>query len=399
MVKRETDVLVVGAGPVGLFTALRLVERGLDVQVIDKDWRGAAHSYALALHPLSLRLLDECGVADSLLEQGYKVERVAFYRGEERVGALDLTSLEGPYPFVLVIPQSALERALRERLEERKVKVLWNHQALKLEQNEQGVTAKIGRMEKYSMGYPIAHTEWMVAKEYETQAEFVVGADGYHSFVRKGLGADFDDVGPAECFSVYECVSSLDFRNEVRVSFHEESTNVVWPLSQERGRWSFQVDEERPAPPTVDAVRELIRTRAPWFRSRIDEISWHTTVRFERRLTQKFGDNRIWLVGDAGHITGPVGAQSMNVGLREAGDLAQCYFSVRQGGVASDLLRGYAEERRAEWSLLLGLDDELQTKAETPGWASSMAARILPCVPASGDDLRRLLDQVGLALP
>ena len=59
--KRDCQVLVTGAGPVGLFTALSLAERGIDVQIIDKEWRGSSRSYALALHPEALRLLDAVG--------------------------------------------------------------------------------------------------------------------------------------------------------------------------------------------------------------------------------------------------------------------------------------------------------------------------------------------------
>ena len=133
MVKRETDVLIVGAGPVGMFAALSLVERGLDVQVVDKDWRGTTHSYALALHPQSLRLLDEHGAAGELLERGYKVERLAIYKDDERVGELDFTKLGGTFPFLLVAPQSVLEHSLEKCLEQHKVKVLWNHQALRFQ--------------------------------------------------------------------------------------------------------------------------------------------------------------------------------------------------------------------------------------------------------------------------
>jgi len=398
MVKRETDVLVIGAGPVGLFAALSLVERGLEVQIVDKDWRGATHSYALALHPQSLRMLDDYGAVDALLERGYKVERLAVYRGDERVGELDFTALGGPFPFLLVAPQSALEHSLEQRLKDRKVKVAWNHQALSVQQNGEGVAAKIGRMEKYSTGYPVAHTEWMVAREYTTKASFAIGADGYHSFVRKGLASDFEHVGSAECFSVYEFPSPIEFGSEARVVFHKDSTNVVWPLSEERGRWSFQVQEDAPAAPTLEALHELIRTRAPWFSSRVGELSWHTNALFERRLARDFGSEHIWLAGDAAHITGPVGGQSMNVGLLEAHDLAERFSAIHKGAARTETLAGYAEQRRAEWSQLLGLAGGPQATGAAPEWARELAPRLLPCIPASGEDLRKLLEQIGLTI-
>jgi 2-polyprenyl-6-methoxyphenol hydroxylase-like FAD-dependent oxidoreductase len=395
-VQRKSDVLIIGAGPVGLFAALNLAERGLDVQVVDKDWRGAAHSYALALHPDTLRLLDSLGVADDLLGQGYRVERMALYQGQERVGQFDFAALDKRFPFLLIAAQSALEQALSARLVEKKVKVLWNHQAMSIEQDGDGVTAKIGRMEKYSTGYPVAHTEWMVAKEYTTRASFLIGADGYASFVRRGLDIEFEDHGAAQAFSVYEFPLINELPHEARVVFHPDSANVVWPLDDDRNRWSFQVDAKNPAQPTLEDLDRLIGERAPWYGSRPSRIGWHTTVLFERRLASSFGRGRIWLAGDAAHITGPVGGHSMNVGLREVRDLAECFSSILSGDGSLAALAGYDEERRKEWSVLLGLGSGLASSKETPAWATDLAARILPCVPASGDDLTKLLGQIGL---
>jgi len=80
--KHKTEVLVVGAGPVGLFTALRLKEQGIDVSIVDKLQRTGTHSYALALHPASLELLDETGLADEIVSQGYRVDKISFSEGK-----------------------------------------------------------------------------------------------------------------------------------------------------------------------------------------------------------------------------------------------------------------------------------------------------------------------------
>jgi 2-polyprenyl-6-methoxyphenol hydroxylase-like FAD-dependent oxidoreductase len=86
----------------------------------------------------------------------------------------------------------------------------------------------------------------------------------------------------------------------------------------------------------------------------------------------------------------------MNVGLREVRDLAECFSSILSGDGSLAALAGYDEERRKEWSVLLGLGSGLASSKETPAWATDLAARILPCVPASGDDLTKLLGQIGL---
>src|SRR5262245_66539060 len=78
---RQTDALVVGAGPTGLVAALSLAKAGLSVEIIDEAWRPAGHSYALALHPRSLLLLDELGVAAAAVAEGRKLASLALLAG------------------------------------------------------------------------------------------------------------------------------------------------------------------------------------------------------------------------------------------------------------------------------------------------------------------------------
>src|SRR5262249_14594468 len=103
---QKTDVLVVGAGPTGLLTALLLSEAGVDVTVIDREERTAARSYACALHSSSLALLDRLGLAATVLEHGRRIDTIGFYDGELRRAEIQLPQLDGDFPFLLVLPQS-----------------------------------------------------------------------------------------------------------------------------------------------------------------------------------------------------------------------------------------------------------------------------------------------------
>jgi 2-polyprenyl-6-methoxyphenol hydroxylase-like FAD-dependent oxidoreductase len=103
----KTEVLVVGAGPVGLLAALQLADEGIDVEVIDEQWRPAGHSYALALHASSLRLLERVGLADELLARGLKLSTMTLFEDDEPRTALRLGLPDTPYPFVLAIPRAS----------------------------------------------------------------------------------------------------------------------------------------------------------------------------------------------------------------------------------------------------------------------------------------------------
>ena len=97
---RDPEVLVVGAGPVGLVAAVFLQQYGVRVEIVDMHQRTTQHSYALAIHPRTLRLLDEAGLAEGLIGAGRKQTRIAYYDGGEPLhaaGHADVRLREGAH--------------------------------------------------------------------------------------------------------------------------------------------------------------------------------------------------------------------------------------------------------------------------------------------------------------
>ena len=413
---KRSDVLVAGAGPVGLFTTMALARHGVDVELLDTQWRTAGRSYALALHPSTLDLLEELGLASDLVAAGHRVDTVAFYDGDQRAGELRLGELDRAYPFVLVLPQNILEHALEEGLKKRKVKVRWNHRLARLTPEGDHVAADVERLGKDSSGYALAETGWVVEKTMHRQAGLVIGADGHRSHVRQLLGIDFEQVGEPELFAVFEFTVSGEAYHEVRVVLHEDTASVLWPVREGRYRWSFQLpgpveDEipriksrfsiqvgEQPYPfVREENLEQFIAQRAPWFAGRVEKIRWSLAVQFERRLATAFGRDRTWLVGDATHVTGPVGVQSMNVGMSEAAELAELAAGIVGGG-SPESLAAYGTRCRDQWRDLLGLGRGVAADPEAADWARRWSDSIVPLIPAAGDDLEVLLGQIGLKL-
>lgn len=413
LLKREIQALVVGAGPVGLLTALSLARRGVEVAVIDEQHRTAARTYACALHPRSLEILEEAGVLAELSERGQRLDVVAYYDGSARQAEVKLADAGGKYPYLLAVPQQTLEDVLEERLRAEGVRVHWSHRLAGF--HEEGVDARVRleRLEKSTAGYGVPSSGWVVAEEGEARVALVVGADGHRSRVRRASGIELAPAGAAQLFAVWEFAAEGPELREARISLEGGKWTVLWPLGQGWWRLGFEIDhagpyEERreksrvPAlagdPTTVrlDPARlgELAAQRAPWLESPPREVSWSMALRFERRLATAFGRGSAWLVGDAAHLAGPIGVHSLNAGLWEASTLAAEIDAVLRGGAARARLEAWGEARRSEFEALLSAPATAAPGAG--GFVGAHAQAITDSLPLSGEARGRALRALGL---
>ncbi len=412
--RKQCDVLVVGAGPVGQLAALLMAREGLRVEIVDEAWRSAGRSYAAAIHPTSLELLDDVGLIQGVLDSAHPVDAVAFYDRSDRRAEVDLSALETPFPFVAVLPQSTLESQLEAELKRRGVPIHWHHRAASFEDVGDRVAVEVEVLERASTGYAYSTTTLEIAKTFRYDVGLLIGADGQGSLVRRGLRIPFEQMGEPEEYDVFEFQSSLDLGREVRVVLNDDSANVLWTLPGGRQRWSFQVDPavvpaqrsrvksrlamqipgEASPKHTASYLRGLIEARAPWFAGEVGDIAWAGDVAFESRLARSFGAGRVWLVGDAAHQTGPIGVQSMNQGLLEAAELATAAVRIIKGGADLGLLQQYGASHRAKWQRLIA------GPAVDPGsqeWVAQRAARVVRALPVSGRHFDVVAEKLGIA--
>jgi 2-polyprenyl-6-methoxyphenol hydroxylase-like FAD-dependent oxidoreductase len=429
----KPEVLIVGAGPVGQFAALTLARRGVAVRVVDRGIWPCAQSYALALHPRSLSLLAEMGLLDSVLEHASLVRDLVFYEGARPRARVRISGDGSPSSCLAVVRQDALEGLLEDALAQQEVHVDWRHEVARLAPVDDVVEATIDKFEKESRGYIVAHTEWVITKSSDVHVPFVIGADGYNSRVRRALKIDFPEAGRADYFAVFEFKSDMNLGQETRIVVGDRTTDVLWPLPGGYCRWSFQLPDyrdpqledlqhglrssgfdvptqrtkERQANYTVpdstvldeSHLKALIAERAPWFDGAIGELVWRSVVRFERRLAASFGSGRLWLAGDAAHLAGPVGVQSMNLGLEEAAHLAGVVAGILRHGEPMSNLEAYGEYWIREWRQLHGLERGIEPGPNADSWTAAHAARLAGCLPGHGPALAALATQLGLAVP
>jgi 2-polyprenyl-6-methoxyphenol hydroxylase-like FAD-dependent oxidoreductase len=146
----------------------------------------------------------------------------------------------------------------------------------------------------------------------------------------------------------------------------------------------------------MERLEQLIAARAPWCTARPTQIYWSTLGLFESRLTRMFGKGGVWLAGDAAHLAAPVGVHSMNSGLVEARELAAHISRIQRAGGPPSLLQEFASSTHDAWQWLLGAGRAVRALPGADPWVRQNGTRILGCIPASGEDFERLLQQIGL---
>jgi len=387
----SSQLLVVGAGPVGLFATLCAARRGLDVLLLDQTWREFGQGYATILHPRSLRLLQEEGVGDALLASGRLIDEISVFVDRSKVATLEL-----PEP-ALAVAQSTLENVLLEELGKHQIRPRAPYQAEMIEQDGAGVNVRVMRRELVRLGSPAHYSDWQPVESSLVRASFVIGADGYDSRVRGALGIPSLTVGGTESFSIFEYATSSTAA-DFELCFADELASAMTPLPDGRVRWTFQLDSGLDRVPDADRLQALLAERAPWCSDGLSALDWGSVMHFERRLARSFGEGRVWLAGDAAHVTSPFGGQSMNGGLREAHELVSRIADCEKGTGRLEALEYFAVERRREWHKLFGVNVRFDLLPNAPPWLVAHARRILPTLPASGRDLDQRLEQIGLRL-
>jgi len=384
----RVQVLVVGAGPVGLVAALRLRQQGVEVRLIDQQPEQRAHTFPVVLHPQTLRLLTDLGVLAALFWRGRPVKHLAVYSEGERRAVLDLPQTLGPAG-VLTLPQDILRQALTNELTRHGVEIEHNTRLAVLQQDARSVWGRL------IFEDPARLVRSGKVESAAFEADFVIGADGYESTVRDAVGLRLVGDAAVQTFAFFDATTHRA-GSEAQLAFADDYGNSVYPLQGGQSRFTFQIGRGLNNLPDASALRELLQARMPWHVGAVVSFDWGGIAEFRRALVNQFGIGRVWLAGEAAHLTGPLGVQSLNVGMDEAHELASHIGA--ESGERGKLVFGahYESRRRQQWEKLLGFEDYAQLRARSPDWARRYAKPLTAALPASGEALDDLLAQLRL---
>ncbi len=346
----HTQVLIAGGGPIGLSAAIELTRRGVECHIVDPLLESPQYAKAVGVQPRTLEVFEAMGVLPRILDAAIQMRGQLVYVNGEQVAHVDFpVPADIPFGFI-AIPQYATERILSEELATHGVHVERGCRLIGFEQDADGVSATLAADDG----------------EQTVRAQYLVGADGAHSVVRKALGLTFEGAAFEEQYMLgdVEVDWSMPRGYAIRAMHQTDGTTddllVCIPLpGRNRYRMSMLVPAELSTDLTPGVAHGLEGPRKPelsHLQAVLDRLSpepttarnlrWSSVFRISHRIVDVYGNGRVFVAGDAAHIHPPTGAQGMNTGIQDAHNLAWKLALAVSGRAAAGLLDSYDAERR-----------------------------------------------------
>ena len=337
MKTERCHVVIAGAGPVGTVMATLLAQAGFDVIVLEA-WQDCAQDLrASTFHPPTLEMLDQIGITDMLIERGLKAP-VYHWRDRQsgEVIDFDLSEIDDVtrYPFRIQCEQYHLSRALADGLSKfPNADVRFNNRLIYFTQDEDGVDI---------------FTETPVGID-KIRADYLIGADGANSIVRKWLGIEFDGFTYPERFLCLSTSEPLEDHLPNLALVNYVSDPQEWlVLLRVPSLWRVLVPTNGELDDDTlrsDAMKNSIFDRLTGDGAAIETMH-RTLYRVHQRVAKSFMKDRVLLIGDSAHLNNPLGGFGMNSGVHDAFNLFEKLEPALNNGMGTESLALFDRLRR-----------------------------------------------------
>ena len=350
----NAPVLIVGAGPIGLATAVDLATKGIASIVLDDNDVVSVGSRAICWAKRSLEIFDRLGVADQMLAKGvtWKLGRV--YRGDEEIYTFDLLPEDGhKFPAFINLQQYYVEQFLVERCADfpELINLRFKNKVLSVAQDDDGVIASIQTPDG----------------NYDIRGDYLLACDGANSQLRKQFGLDFDGRHFGERFLIADVEMEADFPSErwfwFTPTFHKGQSALLHKQPDNIYRIDLQLgpdadpEEEKKPENVIPRIEKIVGGR-PF------KLDWVSIYDFNCRRIDRFIHNRVIFVGDSAHVVSPFGARGGNGGIHDIDNLGWKLAAVISGQANQRLLDSYDEERS------FGADENIRNSSWTSRFMS-----------------------------
>lgn len=342
MAAEAKRVLIAGGGPVGLFAALLLGRRGLQVRLFDNNPALKEDPRAATTHPGTLEVLNVAGLVEDMARAGLVCPIVQFWDrpSSRRVAEFDHAMLkqDTPYPWVIQCEQFKTAQLILDRLRDlANVEILFGHEVTGVEQSDRDVSICVRGPEGLQ----------------RHKGAYLIGADGGRSVVRKQCGIAFEGFTWEERFIVlttpFDFEASRGYCHRNYLADPDEWCNCFKVSAKgPPGLWRtvFPTDQGPSEDELMSDAAVQARLQKFFPNAQDYEIVHRNLYTTHQRIAKTFRSGRVLLAGDAAHLNNPIGGMGLNGGFQDAGNLGEKLAQVMLEGGPERLLDLYDLQRR-----------------------------------------------------
>ncbi|AMS45000.1 bifunctional 3-(3-hydroxy-phenyl)propionate/3-hydroxycinnamic acid hydroxylase [Aminobacter aminovorans] len=372
MADYQCDIAVLGAGPTGLTIANLLGQAGVRVVLIERNASTVTEPRAVSIDDESLRSMQATGLVGEVLKDVAQDYGSYYYSARgTRFLAVAPSSRDYGFPKRNAFSQPLLEATLRRGLERySNVETLFSHSCEEIDERADGVVLSLKDAD---------------GRDAAVQAAYMVGSDGARSMARRHVGATFDGSTYKQRWLIVDLASTRERLRQTRIMCDPARPFITLPGPRGIRRYEFLLhDHENDGSMTSDeAIHGLLSAHGPDADQPVVRRQIYT---FHARIADRWNTDRVYLAGDAAHLSPPFAGQGMNSGVRDAHNIAWKLASVVKGEIGPGLLKSYQAERRPHAAALIKLavrsGGVMVPSSRLNAWLVQTAFRVSSLIPS-----------------